>query len=198
MNCKQNTVQFVQMSSTIWGMPKKPVVNLTRLKKLMQEKKWEIGELAIYSGVKYNTVYSLFVGRRPNSNIETLKKIADALEVSTDYLLGESDDKSPPAGTLPQPIRQLLQIAGELPAMRQEELARIAGALADLERERAERPVSIETMHAMLEASEKFGSGVTAEDLLAALRILLRDLPPRWIIDLQISQETADHPAQSE
>lgn len=198
MNCKENTVQFVQMSSKIWVMPKKPVVNLARLEELMLKKKWKIGELAHYSGVKYDTVYSLVMGRRPNSNIATLKALADALEVSTDYLLGESDDSSPPAGTMPGALRELLRIAGDLSVMRQEELVKIAVALAALERERATHMVSEESMRALLAAANKLEGQIEGKELLAALQVLARELPAGWIVDLQPGQDAPDQPAQGE
>lgn len=118
-------------------MEKKPQVNLARLKRLMEKKGYGIGELAEYSGVKYQTVYSLVKGRRTNTTADTLRRIADALDTSIDYLLGNIDDDKPPIEKLPEPIRQIAQVAGNLSEVRQEELLRIAGVLVDIEREQA-------------------------------------------------------------
>lgn len=112
------------------------MINLSRLEKLMGKKNWGAGELAEYSGVKYDTVYSLRVGRRTNTTSRTLKKIADALGTSVDYLLGETDEEKPALQKLPEQVRQLAEIARNLSEMRQEELTKIAALLEKLDRER--------------------------------------------------------------
>lgn len=185
-------MQTVPESITIGGMPNKTIVNLLRLKELMREKGWKAGELATYSGVKYDTVYSLVTGRRPNSNVATVKQIADALDVSVDYLLGLSDERMPSGEVMPAELRRLLSIAGDLPAMRQEELTRIAGALVELERERMARTIPIERMRALIEADSQLAGRVNSEDLLRALQLLMRELPPRWLIDLQPTEQAAN------
>jgi transcriptional regulator with XRE-family HTH domain len=188
--CKDSSVRVVQKSSTMQnmekgtGMEKEPGVDLARLNQLMKEKSWGIGELAQYSGVKYDTVYSLVKGRRPNNSVVTIKKIADALETSVSYLLGENDNKNVPTKPLPEPIRQLAQIASNLSKVRQEELIRIAKALAEMEREHAQRPLSEAAVRALTELSEELRGNGENEDLLALLQDLLRNPPPRWLIDL--------------
>jgi hypothetical protein len=118
--------------------------------------------------------------------------------VTVDYLLGLSDDKSPPANTIPQSLRHLLLIARELSTLRQEELVRIAKTLAELERERATRVLTVESMRALLAASDKLEGSVENEELIAALQVLVRDMPAGWIVDLQAGQDATDQPAQSE
>src|SRR5690606_34889023 len=119
-----------------------------------------------------------------NNSVVTIKKIADALETSVSYLLGENDNKNVPTKPLPEPIRQLAQIASNLSKVRQEELIRIAKALAEMEREHAQRPLSEAAVRALTELSEELRGNGENEDLLALLQDLLRNPPPRWLIDL--------------
>jgi transcriptional regulator with XRE-family HTH domain len=195
-SCQESIIQVVPKYSTITRMTKKPQVNLARLKTLMKEKTWGLGELATYSGVKYDTVYSLVKGRRPNSNIATLKNIAGALGVSVDYLLGQSDERGALGPALPETMRQLTEIANRLPEMRQEELVRIARALLELERERAQNPMPVEKMRALLELSEYLRGTGEGENLLLVLKPLLDDLPAAWLLELRPDQQAPDSPAQ--
>jgi transcriptional regulator with XRE-family HTH domain len=117
-------------------MNTKPTVNLNRLERLMSERNWSIADLAEYSGVKYNTVYSLCTGRRVNTSSRTLMKIAEALDTSADYLLGETEEEKPPLQKLPRQVRQLAEVARKLSEPRQEELLRIAALIDELDRER--------------------------------------------------------------
>lgn len=59
-----------------------------RIKKILKEKNKTIVWLAAESGIPKNTLYT--ITKRDNTNIrnENIKKIADALGVTTDYLLG--------------------------------------------------------------------------------------------------------------
>lgn len=150
-------------------MPKKPMVNLTRLTKLMEKKGHGIGELAEYSGVKYDTVYSLVKARRTNTTADTLRRIADALDTSIDYLLGDTDDATPPMPRLPEPIRRLALIANRLSGIRQDELLHIAATLEQLEREQTTYAIPVQTMDVLLSLAEKLGAG----DVLVELRALI-------------------------
>ena len=49
-------------------------------------------ELEQVSGVPHNTISRIELGRNPEISTGTLKKLALALNVSTDYLLGLKDD----------------------------------------------------------------------------------------------------------
>lgn len=164
-------------------MAKKTQINLTRLKKLMERKGWGAGELAQYSGVKYQTVYSIYVGRRTNTSSGTLKQLVAALDTSTDYLLDESDDEAPPIQKLPEPIRQLAEIANQLSGIRQEELLRIAHALHQLEAEQATAPLPSGTMRALIELADKIREQGGNDDLLESLRALFRSPPRGWFLD---------------
>lgn len=141
---------YADCTKVMYNMPmaKKPSINLTRLKRLMDKKGWGLGELAQYSGVKYQTLYSISVGRRGNTSADKLTKIANTLDTSVDYLLGESDDDTPPIQKLPEGVRKLAEIASLLSEIRREELLRIAAALRQLEEE---QPLPEETIAASIE-----------------------------------------------
>lgn len=130
--------QTVLKSVTMEFMPK-PHVNLTRLKRLMDAKGWGIGDLAQYSGIKYDTVYSVAKGRRTNTSADTLQGIAGALGTSTDYLLGQGDD-APPIQKPPESIKRLTEMATSLSDERREELLHITAALVALESGQLDRP----------------------------------------------------------
>lgn len=179
-------------------MPKKPVVNLTRLQKLMDAKEWGIGELAAYSDVKYDTVYSLVKGRRRNNSAETLTKIAAALGVSVDYLLEKNGEGEPPAQQLPAAVRKLSDIAGRLPEVWQDELVQIAAALERLKQEQAEHPMNAQTMAALLDLVQKLrDQGGKDEDILPRLETLLRSQLADWRT-LGKGEDVTDEPAQDE
>jgi hypothetical protein len=65
-----------------------------------------------------------------------IARLAEALESTSDYLLGmETEDGTVSEGRVTEPVRRLAEIANRLSALRQEELVRIAAALEQFERE---------------------------------------------------------------
>ncbi|SFL09482.1 helix-turn-helix domain-containing protein [Halanaerobium salsuginis] len=65
-----------------------------RLKKLRKEKNLYQKELAEYLGVSRPTITQYESGARKPDN-DTLEKIADHFNVTVDYLLGRTDERSP-------------------------------------------------------------------------------------------------------
>ncbi len=61
---------------------------LINLVKLRKQKGWTQERLAIESGISYNTLIKLERNGIKNPKIETVIKLADALEVSLDDLVG--------------------------------------------------------------------------------------------------------------
>ena len=59
-----------------------------RLKKLRKNKKLSQDRLARLADISYNTIVKLEAGKANNPTYETLSKLADALEVSLDELVG--------------------------------------------------------------------------------------------------------------
>lgn len=65
-----------------------------RLKEVMRKKQHNAASLAELSGIAERTIWRLLQDDKGTTD-ETAAKIAIALEVSTDYLLGISDDPAP-------------------------------------------------------------------------------------------------------
>ena len=70
---------------------------MNRLKLLREEKKLNQNEVGKYLGIT-GQAYGLYENEKRTINNETLIKLADYFEVSTDYLLGKSDIRNPEKG----------------------------------------------------------------------------------------------------
>jgi len=58
------------------------------IKKLRKHKKLSQDKLARLADIPYNTLVKLESGKSKNPTLETLSKLADALEISIDTLVG--------------------------------------------------------------------------------------------------------------
>lgn len=61
---------------------------LKNLVKLRKQKGWTQEKLAVESGISYNTIIKIERGGIENPKIETVIKLADALGISIDKLVG--------------------------------------------------------------------------------------------------------------
>lgn len=66
-----------------------------RLQKIMDEKKLKQVNLAELTGLSSAQINHLVSGRTKDPKFETVVKIADALDISLDYLAGTRDDAAP-------------------------------------------------------------------------------------------------------
>lgn len=66
------------------------------LHQAMDKGGWSQQTLALRSGVHRQQIYKLLHGERSEPRADTIRRIARALGVSADYLLGLSDDPTPP------------------------------------------------------------------------------------------------------
>lgn len=66
-----------------------------RLQKIMDEKKLKQVNLAELTGLSSAQINHLVSGRTKDPKFETVVKVADALDVSLDYLAGTRDDAAP-------------------------------------------------------------------------------------------------------
>ena len=66
----------------------KEIMPLKNLIKLREEKGWSREKLAVESNVSYNTIVKIEYGGIKNPKIETVIKLAKALGVSLDKLVG--------------------------------------------------------------------------------------------------------------
>lgn len=60
------------------------------IKKLLELEKWSVYRLSKESGLAQSTLSDILNGKNKNPNLETLDKIADALNVLREKLIGES------------------------------------------------------------------------------------------------------------
>lgn len=110
---------------------------------LLNEKGWGPGELASYSGVSYDTIYKLQNTDRPRVAAETIVKLAAALKVSTDFLLGLTDVRWRPSdrdSSMSPEAEAASRIIDELPEkFRSECLLQVRQVKAHSERNKAIR-----------------------------------------------------------
>ncbi len=64
-----------------------------RLQEAVEEKGWNQKVLSQRSGLNYSQVGKLLRGERTRVEAETVRKLARALEVTSDYLLGLDDEE---------------------------------------------------------------------------------------------------------
>ncbi|GCD83705.1 hypothetical protein PTHTG4_27690 [Parageobacillus thermoglucosidasius] len=87
-----------------------------RIRELREERDWSQREFAKRVGINYSVVNRIELGKR-NVEDHELAKIADVFGVTTDYLLGRTDNPNPPddddkeLGTLAK-INQLIKEYG--------------------------------------------------------------------------------------
>lgn len=91
-------------------------------------------ELADRSGVPVVMISHFETGTRPSASASTLRKLADALDVSIDFLLARSDESTPASGRMFALFRSLNEVASE---QTKETAAAMLQALLDQDRKRA-------------------------------------------------------------
>jgi transcriptional regulator with XRE-family HTH domain len=64
-------------------------MHLKNLVKIRKQKGWSQEKLAVESGISYNTIIKIERGGIVNPKIETVIKLAKALDVKIDELLGQ-------------------------------------------------------------------------------------------------------------
>jgi transcriptional regulator with XRE-family HTH domain len=82
-----------------------------RLAELRKKHKMTQQELANKLGVSRGTIGMYEIGQR-EPDAETLKKIADFFNTTTDYLLGRTDDPNPPEKTIDDEIMSIMREMG--------------------------------------------------------------------------------------
>jgi transcriptional regulator with XRE-family HTH domain len=72
-----------------------------RLEKALEYRGWTQTELSRRSGLHVTQVNKLLRRHNPKARIETLRQLAEALQISTEYLMGFSEDMDPRPLPLP-------------------------------------------------------------------------------------------------
>ena len=86
-----------------------------KVKQLRSLRGWSQRELARQSGVRQTLLSDLETGKQEDTTGENLRKLAETLHVSVDYLVGKRNDRRCPAeglrleGLTPLPVTTLLQ-----------------------------------------------------------------------------------------
>lgn len=104
-----------------------PEINLEALKWAIDRRDWSDTELSAASGVSKSMISLLRKGKRPNTSAAMVAKLARSLGVSTDYLMGRTDDPSPiNAPPLPDYAVQVVEEMRKLDRARNYELLLLA------------------------------------------------------------------------
>lgn len=159
--------------------------NGDRLADLMKRKKVSDGDVAKSTGLSRTMIYYLRKGKRKSASAENIAKIAEALETNTNYFLTDSAGDTRVAVMLPEPLRQLAEVAGRLSEVRQGELLRIAAALEELEREQVIYSMPAAVMQELIAFADQIEEEGSDTELLPILETLFR----------QVSRGGRDRPA---
>ena len=143
------------------------MVRADRIQELMDERGWGNGELATYSGVKYDTIYKVLGGGRRGTTADTIARIAIALNVSLEYLLDLSDTRQTGFLNLNATLREMISIAEDLPDSRCFDLLVAARAYQREEKSRDE------IMDFLLGEIRRFAGDDEHNKLLSTLRGML-------------------------
>lgn len=166
-----------------------------RLQDLMDRRNVSDYKLGKMTGISRTMIYYLRKGERKSASAELITKLANALDTTVDYLLGEEVNGSGRVTvTVPEGVRRLTEIANRLSEIRQEELVRIAAALEQVEREQATYWNSVEIVQQLLAFAEQYREGDNP-DLLELLETLRRT--PRRL-DTGTAEDQAHGPQDSE
>jgi plasmid maintenance system antidote protein VapI len=156
-------------------MTREPTVDVNRIKQEIARKGLKPGEIAQYSGVKYDTLYKILNTNRPRTSAEFVAKLAAYFGCSMEYLMGLTDKRDPVVLAVPESVEHLVDLARNLPSRKQRDLAMIARAYMDMYAQRD--PDSLQ--EEILDLVEEYG-GVEARDQLIRF---LEENRNRWLLE---------------
>lgn len=85
----------------------------SKIKDLLDSQGLRVTDLSRKTGIPVNTLYSMLNRDQTNEKIETLSKIADALEISLSDLLGQTIPKEEQTMNEREILRQQLELLAE-------------------------------------------------------------------------------------
>lgn len=139
-----------------------------RLREQREHAGLSLGQVAEYERVSRQYLSKLEVGTNEPPTWELLARLAKRYRTTTDYLLGLTDNPSPRRDEpLPGPVRELVELALRLPALRQRDVLVLAQALLEAEQEDADQLREYDRMLHLIELAG-------GEDAIAALESALR------------------------
>lgn len=122
-------------------------------------------ELARDSGVNKGTISLILDGQRQNTPAAIVAKLARALNVSMDYLMGITDDPEPRSLGVGPSIIELAEIAKTLPSSRQRDLLLMAKTYAE-HSEASKRELLREVKDMIVKAADAAGRGAELDRYL--------------------------------
>lgn len=111
-----------------------------RIERALAVRKMSAAKLARASGVDKSTISLILANERPNTPAYIVAKLAGALLVSVDYLVGLTEDMEPKGLALGEIIIELAQVARQLTSRRQRDLLLTARAYLTANKEMAGNP----------------------------------------------------------
>lgn len=137
-------------------------INVEALEWAMEKKKWQAANLSRASKVNKSTISLLLDGKVPGVSAGIVGRLARALEVSTDFLMGFTTNPDPKPA-MDMAIVEIVTIANTLSEFRQRDLLLIAQAYQD-----ADEPTE-EMLENILKIVEEVAGEETRHKLAAAL-----------------------------
>lgn len=132
-----------------------------------------LSQLAREAGVSKATISYILSGKRHSTTADIIGKLARALGVTSDYLIGTSDRAEPTELMLGGLLVELTQVARRLPSRRQHDLLLMARAyLEDGEEKRADPKRLYGDVVSLL---AEYGGEVDLDYLLSQLAQLSKD-----------------------
>lgn len=147
---------------------------IARLEHMMQVRDYSAADLSRLSGISPSALSNILSGKRALPRAETVRKLAAALEVSDGYLLGSTDDPTPPTnGIFPEYGAEMLEQMRRLGAAQNYTLLSMARALVH-ETGTIRRLQVLEVIQRLADAR-----GIGADlDRVADLLMALETVPP--------------------
>jgi transcriptional regulator with XRE-family HTH domain len=161
--------------------------NAARLQALMDEQNISDYKLAAKTGVSRTMIYYLRTGGRKGADTEIVLKLANYFGKPVEYLMSDED---PPSDEpqLSDALRRIAEISATLSRMRQEELARIAETLANLDHEQQTKPLPNGMTRALMDLVDDVRRhGISDDEMLNLLESIIRSgrRSSGWNIDLR-------------
>lgn len=146
-------------------------MNAEALRAAIERRGWTASDLAVRAGVDKSTLSLILAGKRTNSPAVIVARLAVALSVSVDYLMGLTRDPSPRPDDLSQLLVELQGMARLLPEERQRDLVLIARAFHRTPDEESDEDLHSQQRfeQAVLNVLERRYGREQAEDILAIL-----------------------------
>lgn len=145
-------------------------IDLEALRAAMARRGWLASDLAVASGVHKSTLSLLLKGERANSPAVIVARLAVALGVSVDYLMGLTRNPAPKPDDLSRLLVELQSAARQLPEERQRDLLLIARAFRHANAEdAAETETQRRREQSVLNVLERHYGREQAEEILAIL-----------------------------